>query len=80
MNRNYARTRNGFKYTLHQRRARELNWAIYIASGFVANLEHALSVNAYTMDRPALSLLNKVKKVNEQLLEEMKKESKKPGG
>lgn len=78
MNQNYTRNKDGsFRHSMKTRRARELNWAVYITSGYVANLEHALTVNAYTMDRRALALLKRVKKVNEQLLQEIKAESNK---
>lgn len=37
-----------------QQRQRELAWMLYITEGYIANVEHALAVNAYTLDNRAL--------------------------
>lgn len=40
-----------------QRRQRELAWLLFITEGYAANVAHALTVNAYTMDRADLALM-----------------------
>lgn len=40
--------------SIEQRRQRELAWLLYITEGYAANVRHALTVNAYTLDRTAL--------------------------
>ncbi len=67
-NRNYLKRTNGeYRYTMHLRRARELNWALYITEGYVANLNHAVEVNAFTLQKDALAALKEVHAEAEQL-------------
>ena len=43
--------------TPQQSEQRELSWLLYITEGYIANLEHALTVNAYTLKPSALGLM-----------------------
>lgn len=46
-----------------QQRQRELAWMLYITEGYIANVEHAVTVNSYTLDRKTLSLMRHVQRM-----------------
>ena len=43
--------------TPQQQEQRELAWLLYVTEGYIANVEHALAVNAYTLKHSALGLM-----------------------
>jgi hypothetical protein len=45
--------------SLTQRNVMECGWILYITEGWIANTNHALTVNAYTMDDEVLMLISK---------------------
>lgn len=51
--------------TAAQGHQRELAWALFITEGAAANMRHAIAVNAYTLPRTDLALLNRVLRGNE---------------
>ena len=46
--------------SLEQQRQRELSWLLCITEGYAANVQHALTVNGYTLDREALALMARI--------------------
>ena len=40
-----------------QQEQRELSWLLYITEGYIANVEHALTVNAYTLKPSVLGMM-----------------------
>lgn len=53
------RTRNKKRDDDYPRRQRvkQLGWMLYITEGYIANLQHALAVNAYTLDAASLRVI-----------------------
>lgn len=48
--------------TLRDLNHRQLVWVLYCARGLLGNLEHAVAVNAYTMDRNDLRAVERLRK------------------
>jgi len=46
--------------SMEQQRQRELAWLLFITEGYAANVQHALTVNAYTLDPAALALMGRI--------------------
>jgi hypothetical protein len=46
--------------SMDQQRQRELSWLLCITEGYAANVQHALAVNAYTLDPAALALMDRI--------------------
>lgn len=47
--------------SIRQIHQRELAWLLYIAEGYLANLDHALVVNAVTMEASDLAVIDGVR-------------------
>ena len=48
-NKNYRINNGQHVVPMHERRKRELAWALYCAEGYAANLRNCLTWNAFTM-------------------------------
>ncbi len=48
-----------------QQRQRELAWLLCITEGYAANVQHALTVNAYTLDPEVLALMDRITRAAE---------------
>ena len=60
-NKNYRQKRGEFVKSLAQRRGSELSWIAYCTEGLIGNITHALTVNAFTMDKRDLKAVNRVR-------------------
>lgn len=47
--------------SIRQIHQRELAWLLYISEGYLANLDHALTVNAVTMEAGDLAVIDAVR-------------------
>lgn len=47
--------------SIRQIHQRELAWLLYISEGYLANLDHALAVNAVTMEAGDLDVIDAVR-------------------
>lgn len=72
-NKNYRRKNGGeYLYTPEQRRARELNWILYVCEGLVGNLVHAQAVNAFTMEKTDLAAVRRTLRMAEATANEIR--------
>jgi hypothetical protein len=55
-----------------QRRQRELAWLLFITEGYVANVAHALAVNAYTLEREALAKIKHAHETADKLVVQLR--------
>lgn len=59
-----------------QQTQRELSWLLYITEGYIANVEHALVINGYTLNKRALRVMHWAQKDAQAISRDIRREMK----